>query len=338
VIDLARALGWLGGGNYRTSPRARPEAVTRWHDPAYVAALRAAEAEGTVSPETRARFHLGTPSNPVFAQMWTRPATSAGGVMLAADLVASGGVVHVPGGGTHHGMPDRAAGFCYLNDAVLGILALRARGVGRIAYVDLDAHHGDGVEFAFAADPEVLLISVHEEGRWPFTGRLEDRGCGNAFNLPVPAGLNDTEASAIRERLIVPRVAGFAPEALVIQCGADALAEDPLSRLSLSNRAYLATLAAILPLSPRVIVLGGGGYNPWSVARLWTAVWGMLAGYALPDRLPPEAEAILRALLPEHAPKRGALPGHLLTTLLDPAREGALRPEITERLNRLDAR
>jgi len=272
VIDLARALGWLGGGSYRTSPRARPEAVTRWHDPAYVAALQAAEAEGTVSPETRARFHLGTPSNPVFAQMWTRPATSAGGVMLAADLVASGGVVHVPGGGTHHGMPDRAAGFCYLNDAVLGILALRARGVGRIAYVDLDAHHGDGVEFAFAADPEVLLISVHEEGRWPFTGRLEDRGCGNAFNLPVPAGLNDTEASAIRERLIVPRVAGFAPEALVIQCGADALAEDPLSRLSLSNRAYLATLAAILPLAPRVIVLGGGGYNPWSVARLWTAV------------------------------------------------------------------
>jgi acetoin utilization protein AcuC len=337
-MDLARALGWLGGAAYRSAPRARAAAATRWHDPAYVAALQAAEAEGDVAPETRARFHLGTPSNPVFAQMWTRPATSAGGVLLATELVAAGGVVHVPGGGTHHGMPDRAAGFCYLNDAVLGILALRDRGLGRIAYVDLDAHHGDGVEFAFAADPEVLLISVHEERRWPFTGRIEDAGCGNAFNLPVPAGLNDTEAAAIRERLIVPRVADFAPEALVIQCGADALAEDPLSRLSLSNRAYLATLAALLPLAPRVIVLGGGGYNPWSVARLWTAVWGMLAGHALPDRLPPEAEAVLRALVPEHGPRRGALPEHLLTTLLDPPREGALRPEITERLNRLAAR
>ncbi|MGA0827440.1 MAG: acetoin utilization protein AcuC [Gemmobacter sp.] len=342
VIDLARALGWLGGGVYRSSPRARPEAVTRWHDPAYVAALRQAEAEGAVSAETRARHHLGTPSNPVFAQMWTRPATSAGGVLLAADLVAAGGVVHVPGGGTHHGMPDRAAGFCYLNDAVLGILALRSRGLRRIAYVDLDAHHGDGVEFAFAADPEVLLVSVHEERRWPFTGRIEDAGCGNAFNLPVPAALNDTEAAAIRERLIVPRVGAFAPEALVIQCGADALAEDPLSRLSLSNRAYLATLAALLPLAPRVIVLGGGGYNPWSVARLWTAVWGMLAGQALPERLPPEAEAVLRALAPEHAPRigghRAPVPEAWVTTLLDAPREGPLRAEVSARLDRLAAR
>jgi acetoin utilization protein AcuC len=339
VMDLGRALGWLPPGRYRQSPRAKPAALTLWHDPAYVAALEAAEALGHATPEMRARHHLGTLANPVFPEVFRRPATGAGGTMLAAELLAAapGGIVHVPGGGTHHGLPDRANGFCYLNDVVLAIRVMQRAGLRRIAYVDLDAHHCDGVELAFAGQPGVRMLSVHEEGRWPFTGGLEDSAQGSAFNLPVPKGYNDSEARAVLDALILPRVAEFAPEALVLQCGADSLAEDPLSRLRLSNRAYLEALSALVPLAPRVLVLGGGGYNPWSVGRLWTALWGRISGQDLPDRLPDAAQAVL-AGLSWHGGGRPPPDPALLTTLLDAPREGPVRPEIRDRLARLARR
>lgn len=338
VMDLCRALGWLPPDRFRASPRAKPSALTLWHDADYITALQTAETMGDATPDMRARFHLGTLSNPVFPQVFRRPATGAGGVMLAAELLAgTPGAIHVPGGGTHHGLPGRANGFCYLNDVVLGIKVLQRAGLSRIVYIDLDAHHCDGVELAFAGDPGVRMISVHEEGRWPFTGALDDHAGGSAFNLPVPKGYNDSEARAVLEGLILPRTAEFAPEAVVLQCGADSLTEDPLSRLTLSNRAYLEALRAIWPLSPRLLVLGGGGYNPWSVGRLWTAIWGVLSGQPLPDRLPPEAEAVLGALSWQGG-GRPAPDRAMLTTLLDDPREGPVRPEIMDRLGALRRR
>jgi len=337
VMDLCRTLGWLDAQKYRTSPRARPSALALWHHPDYIAALQEAEARGVASPEAQARHGLGTFANPVFAEMFRRPATGAGGAMLAAELLAGGGVVHLPGGGTHHGLPDRANGFCYLNDVVLGMLALRRMGVQRIAYVDIDAHHCDGVEVGFAGDAEALLISVHEAGRWPFTGGLDDDGGGNCFNLPVPRGFNDSEMRAVLHALILPRVTEFHPDAVILQCGADGLEEDPLARLSLSNNAHIEVLRGLRPLAPRFLVLGGGGYNPWSVGRLWSRVWGELAGEELPDRLPGEAEAVLRGL----GWRGGGRPPpdeRLLTTLADPPREGDVRPEIRAALARLASR
>ena len=331
VMDLCRTLGWLPIPQYRNSPRAKPAALHLWHDPAYVAALQHAEGAGRVTEDIRARFQLGTVSNPVFAQMYRRPATGAGGVMLAAELLRNGGAIHVPGGGTHHGMPDRANGFCYLNDVVLGMKVLRRVGVQRIAYIDIDAHHADGVEAGFAGDPDALLISVHEEGRWPFTGLLADHGGGNCFNLPVPRGFNDTEMRAVLDGLILPRVAAFRPDAIVVQCGADALEEDPLSRLCLSNNAHIAVLRALRPLTTRFLVLGGGGYNPWSVGRLWSLIWAELAGYEVPDRLPAPAEAVLRELS-WGGGGRAAPREVLMTTLRDAPRDGAVRPEVRDRL------
>ncbi|WP_374428057.1 acetoin utilization protein AcuC [Tabrizicola sp.] len=338
VMDLARALGWLPPERFRASPRAKPAALELWHQPAYIAALQAAEALGEATEEMRARFHLGTLSNPVFPEVYRRPATGAGGAMLAADLLCrTPGVIHVPGGGTHHGLPDRANGFCYLNDVVLGIRVLQRGGLSRVAYVDLDAHHCDGVELAFAGDPGVRMISVHEEGRWPFTGRLEDSAGGSAFNLPVPKGYNDSEARAVLHELILPRVAEFRPEALVLQCGADSLLEDPLSRLALSNRAYLEAVRALLPLAPRVLVLGGGGYNPWSVGRLWTAIWGQVAGRDQPDRLPAHASEVLQRLSWNGGGRPPPGPA-MTTTLIDAPREGPVRAEIRDRLVRLARR
>ena len=335
VMDLCRALGWFAPGQERTSPRARPATLKRWHTGAYVDALVAAERDGAVSEAVRRRHGLGTHANPVFPEMYRRPATAVGASILAGELLACGGIVHSPAGGTHHGFPDRASGFCYLNDPVFAILSLRANGAARVAYVDIDAHHPDGVFDGFRDDTDVMIVSVHEERRWPFTGEITERGAGETWNLPVPKGLNDTEFAACLDGLILPRVVAFRPDAIVLQCGADAVEEDPLSRLALSNDAHLRAVAALMPMSPRLLVLGGGGYNPWSVARCWTGVWAVLNGIDIPGRLPPEAEAVLRGLEWSGARAGRAPPGHWFTTLRDAPRPGPVRSEVRARIAQL---
>ena len=252
---------------------------------------------------------------------------SAGGMMLAARLTADGGIVHCPGGGTHHGRPDRASGFCYLNDPVLGLLTWLDLGIERIAYIDIDAHHGDGVQDAFHDDPRVLTISVHEAGRWPHTGLAEDRAGGAARNFPVPAGCNDTEMRFLLHDAILPLIAAHRPQAVLLQCGADALHEDPLARLSLSNNAHWRVVAALRDLAPRLVVAGGGGYNPFAVGRCWAGVWATLNRLPIPERTTPAAEAVLRGLTYNRAAGRNP-PEHWFTTLRDAPREGPVRDEV----------
>ena len=324
TLDLIRALGWVAPEQYYESPRAAPEELQRFHSADYIAALMRAEETQSVSAKDRERFRIGADGNPVYREVFRRPATSAGGVLLAARLTASGGVVHVPGGGTHHGRADRAAGFCYVNDAVLGLLAWRDMGLSPLLYVDIDAHHGDGVQDAFHDDPDVFTLSVHEDGRWPFSGGIGDKAGGQAANIPVPAGFNDSEMAWVLHEAILPIARRLKPAAIMLQCGADALEEDPLSRLALSNNAHRAVVAALMGLAPRLIVLGGGGYNPWSVARCWAGVWGVLNGHALPESLPAPAEAVLRGLNYHRAAGRNP-PEHWFTTLADPPRPGVVR-------------
>jgi acetoin utilization protein AcuC len=238
----------------------------------------------------------------------------------------------VPAGGTHHAFPDYANGFCYFNDPVLCLLRLRQLGFERVAYVDIDAHHCDGVDHAFADDPSVLNVSVHEENRWPRTGAISDRGCGNLVNLPVPKGLNDDEMALIRDDLILRRVADFRPDAVVLQCGADALADDPMSRLSLSNNAHVAILRGLRGIAPRLMVLGGGGYNPWSVGRLWTRVWAEIAGYPIPGVLPQAARAVLDGLHWTGLRERRAVQPHWRDTLCDAPAHGPIRGTIRDRI------
>ncbi|WP_282151258.1 acetoin utilization protein AcuC [Ruegeria atlantica] len=337
VMDLCRALGWINSENYRVSPRAKPGALHRFHTPDYIDALQAAEKAQSVSDDVRSTYALGTLSNPVFPEMYRRPATAAGGSMLGAELIRDGGIVYNPAGGTHHGLPDRANGFCYLNDPVLAILTLLRMGLDRIVYVDIDAHHCDGVEAAFQGSDKVRMISIHEARRWPFTGRLDDDAGGAAFNLPVSRDLNDDEFDAILDQLILPAAEAFKPQALVLQCGADAVAEDPLSRLALSNNSHWKAVAALKGLAPRVLVLGGGGYNPWSVGRLWTGVWATLNDFDIPEVLEADAQAILDALTWNRAAGRNP-PIHWLRTLRDAPNHGPIRPELKEDLRRLTAR
>lgn len=339
VMDLSRALGWLPPERFIISPRAKPAALTSYHTPEYLAELQKAEATQAVSDDIRTRHALGTPSNPVYPEMFRRPATAAGASLLAGELLAHGGVIYSPGGGTHHGMPDRANGFCYLNDAVLAIQSLRHFGATRIAYVDIDAHHPDGVEHAFANDPDTLLVSVHEQNRWPRTGAMDDRGAGQVFNLPVPAGMHDGDMALIRDHMILPAVASFRPDAIVLQCGADAVTEDPQSRLALSNNALWAVVAALRTMAPRYLVLGGGGYNPWSVGRAWAGVWATLVGADIPQVLPQQAQNILAALHWDGPIRRHHPHPHWISTLRDASRNGpindGLRGSVTAMTERL---
>lgn len=340
VMDLGRALGWLPRAQYITSPRAKPAVLAGWHDHNYVAALQRVEAAQALQSEDLARYGIGSVTNPVFPEIFRRPATAAGGSILAGELLAQSGIVYNPAGGTHHGMPGRANGFCYLNDPVLAMLSLRHHGVRRIAYVDIDAHHCDGVAVGFAGDPECLMISVHEEGLWPRTGLLEDDAGGNAFNLPVPRGLNDGEMAHIREGLILPKVADFAPDAIVFLCGADGVQDDPLAHLALSNNAHWDILRGLMALGiPRLLVLGGGGYNPWTVGRMWTGVWGILNGYDPGDELPKAGEEVLRALT-FHGNSRGRNPPeHWFTTLRDaPQQDATVSKAVRQRVAMLARR
>jgi acetoin utilization protein AcuC len=319
--DLIRAMGWLDERQFVTAPMARVEQITRFHDPAYVAALQRAERHQSVDEADRRQFRIGTDGNPVFPEIFSRPATSAGGVMLGARLALAGRAVHCPGGGTHHGRRDRASGFCYLNDPVLGLLTWLDAGLDRVAYLDIDAHHGDGVQDAFADDDRVLTVSIHEAGRWPGSGHVQDRAGGMARNLPVPPGFNDSEMRWLMQRAVLPLLRQFRPQAIMLQTGADALEEDPLARLALSNNAYFEVARAVRAWGGPLLVVGGGGYNPYSTGRCWAGIWATLNDQPIPPRTTAAAERVLRALTYNRAAGRNP-PAHWFTTIRDAPREG----------------
>ena len=296
VMDLCRSFGWLGAGDFADSPMASEAQLLRFHDRGYLAALRRAEESGRADRATRERYALGTLENPVFPGMYERAATSVGGSIRAAEFALDDRLAYHPAGGTHHGRPDRASGFCYFNDPVFCILRLLDGGMRRVLYVDLDAHFCDGVQDAFADDDRVFTLSIHEAGRWPYGGASDDRAGGSARNLPVPAGFNDSELAFLINNAVLPLGRAFAPQVVVVTCGADGLAGDPLSRMLLSNGALWQAVQQVVALAPRAVVLGGGGYNPWTVSRCWSGLWGRLRGDDTEIALPPDAQAILRAL------------------------------------------
>ena len=327
VESLCAALGWTGADHpVLDSPVAHRTLIERFHAPDYLDALQRAEAAGQASDEDRARYNIGTLENPVFPGLWRRAATSVGGSVQAAELAHKGGVAYHPAGGTHHGLRDRANGFCYFNDPAFAILRLLDLGRQRVLYVDLDAHHGDGVEAAFLADPRVMTISMHEAKRWPFTGLLTDRA-GNARNFPVPRGLNDSEFDRLLSAALLPLAEGFQPDAVVVTMGADALKGDPLSGLNLSNGALWTAVERLVSLAPAAVVLGGGGYNPWTLGRAWSGMWARLTGQQIPATLPQPARDILATLDCDLVEEEDRDP-LWFTTMRDPRNDGPIRPEI----------
>jgi acetoin utilization protein AcuC len=327
VLDLVRMLGWLADDDFHTSAPATMDQLTEFHDRDYVEALKYADSTGKVDPDVRSRYHIGGMENPLFPGLFERAATTVGGSILAAELACEGRVIFHPSGGTHHGRPDKASGFCYFNDPVFCIRTLLREGQERVLYLDLDAHHGDGVENAFVAEPRVMTVSVHEADRWPYSGAADDRRDGGARNLPVPKGVNDSELEYLMEHAIMPLVESFSPDAFVLCCGADCLAGDPLSGMLLSNVALWESVEQVTALRKPTVILGGGGYNPWTVARYWAGMWGRLTGQAFPDRLPGEAVEMLRGMECDLVDEED-IEDDWLNTLVDKRFAGPVREEI----------
>ncbi len=329
VLDLCETLGWFTETPYTESYVASIADLTRFHDDDYVAALIAAEDAGKVSAEQRQRYNIGTMENPLFQGLFERASTCVGGSIQAGRLAMEGRWVYHPSGGTHHGMAGRASGFCYFNDVVFAVLSLMDHGAGRVLYVDLDAHHGDGVQAAFEADPRVFTFSLHEENRWPHTGALDDRDQGSARNIPVPAKFCDDELAFIMTEAVAPLATRFAPDAVVVCCGADGLTGDPLSTMNLSNGALWSAVEAACGHADAAVIVGGGGYNPWTVARCWAGLWGRIAGFELPGTLPGPAQKVLSRLECDLIDEED-VEAAWLTTLVDEPSRGPVRDEVKQ--------
>jgi acetoin utilization protein AcuC len=309
TLDVVRAYGAIESGELVEARLATDAELAGFHTSAYVAALRAAEARGHAAPEERARHALGTVENPYFDGLFSTPATAGGASVQAAEAVLAGRMAFNPAGGMHHAQPDRAQGFCFVNDVVLGIQALRSASQ-RVLYVDIDAHHGDAVEAAFQDDPGTFTLSLHMDTAYAYPGRggrFEDQGTEaggfTTLNLPLPPGTGDAAYLHVMRTAWNAVLVRFSPDCVVLQAGADAIAADPLGRLALTTQGFLQIVEHVIRESPRhadgtprLMVTGGGGYHPLVVARAWTGIWGLLTGRDLPAALPPVARALLAAV------------------------------------------
>lgn len=331
VVDLLRMLGWLDDAQFRESRPATVDQLLEFHTRAYVRALQYANATGTVDPDMRERYQVGTLENPLFPGLFERASMTVGGSILSAELATRGHVVFHPSGGTHHGRADRASGFCYFNDPVFAILTLLREGRERVVYIDFDAHHGDGVEDAFLEEERVVTISIHEAERWPYSGTHSRPGQG-AWNLAVPPGVNDSEFELIVEEFVMPFVERYEADALVLCCGADCLAGDPLSKMELSNVVLWDAVDRLIDTGLPTVILGGGGYNPWTVTRYWAGMWGRISGREFPERLPDPAIDYLSAMECDLIDE-DEIQEAWLTTLADVPNHGPVRETIRSLLD-----
>jgi acetoin utilization protein AcuC len=291
TMRLARATGVLDDLRVVPAPMATEDQLVTVHDPAYIEAVQ--RAGSTLAPD---QLHgLGTEDDPVFRDMHRASAHIAGGSIEACRQVWSGESLHAANimGGLHHALRAKASGFCIYNDVAVGIQWLLDQGVERVAYVDVDVHHGDGVEMAFWDDPRVLTISLHETGQllFPGTGFPDELGgpdaYGTAVNLPLPPGTADHGWLRAFHAVVPDLVREFRPQVLVTQQGCDSHADDPLAHLNLTVDGQRAAYVALHELAHEVaggkwVAFGGGGYSVIEVVpRAWTHLLAIVGGRPL---------------------------------------------------------
>src|SRR4051812_27165575 len=292
TMALARSVGVLDRPNVRVAApvAATDDLLALVHDPLYISAVRRAPSDPT-GRWSRA-FGLGTPDNPIFDRMHEAGALVAGASVDAARAVWEGTAEHAVNiaGGLHHAMRDCASGFCVYDDPAVAIAWLLSAGATRVAYIDVDVHHGDGVQAAFYDDPRVLTISLHESGRtlFPGTGFADETGGGDAVgtsvNVALPAGTNDAGWQRAFAAVVPPLLRSYRPQVLVTPLGCDSPALDPLAHLGASVDGLRSTYAALHSLAHEVcdgrwVALGGGGYEIVQVVpRAWTHAIAEVAG------------------------------------------------------------
>jgi len=331
TASLMRAYGLPQRDNVsEVEPRlATDEELELIHGPEYIGKVRELSAPGAREGDGMG-WGLGTGDNPVFVDMHEVSATIAGGAVQAADLVMSGELDHVFhfAGGLHHAQRDRASGFCVYNDVAIAAAHLKHKYGARVLYVDIDAHHGDGVQNAFYDDPQVMTVSFHESGRhlFPgtgFTSQLgEGAGRGYAVNLPLEPFTTDSVMLDAFDRLVPSLARAFKPDMIITQNGCDAHWSDPLAHLSLTMEGYAGLAARMHELVHEVcegrwLASGGGGYQAYTVVpRVWTQLMGEMAEVRLPEELPAgwrelcgrfaDSEVPLYLTRDDHAPEADA--------------------------------
>jgi len=295
MMELLEAYGLFDAALQLREPTLSDEeataAILRVHTPRYVEMVQAISAGEPVMEMHRWGFSPWG-DNPPFIGMWEAALAYVKATVEAAYAVRAGApLAFSMGGGLHHAMPDRASGFCIFNDPALAITILRDR-FERVAYLDIDLHHGDGVQWIFYRDPTVLTVSIHEGGRWlfPGTGAVdelgEDEGWGTAINIPLAPETDDDIWWWAFEQVVPRAFEWFRPQALVLQMGADPHYLDPLGHLNLTAQGWLRAVAWACSLQLPTVALGGGGYNLTTVPRMWTLAVATLAGVELPDETP----------------------------------------------------
>jgi len=284
-------MGLLNGSDRRElAPRPAPRAVLeRFHTPRYLDTL--ADAAAGHMDHTGLFMGLGTPDCPVFKDLYAYATLACGATLLGAEQILGGApVAFNPSGGYHHAHRERATGFCYLNDVALACMVLADR-CTRVMFLDIDVHHGDGVQEAFYARRDVMTVSFHETGKtlFPGTGSPNesgaDAGCGFSVNVPLPPHTYDEAFLRAFEAVAVPLLDTYAPEVIVLEIGADMLAGDPLAHMSLTNNVYVDVVQQLLACGIPLLVTGGGGYNVENTARAWALVWATLCGDSGDDHM-----------------------------------------------------
>lgn len=271
------------------------EELCLFHDRRYLETL-AEMSKNCSAGDYQLAYGLGAEDNPVFPGIFDYSSLFAGGTLQAAGLVAEAGypVAFNPAGGMHHAMAARASGFCYVNDLAVAIKHLVYQGK-RVAYIDIDAHHGDGVQWAFYDSPQVLTLSLHQHPAtlFPGTGSVEEMGRGEgrgyAVNLPLWPDTDDDIYIRCFEEIVPPVLEAFRPDIIVTQLGVDTFLSDPLANLNLTTRGFIHCLKLLRQLAMgRWVATGGGGYNVINVARGWTIAWAVMQGreQELPQELP----------------------------------------------------
>ena len=285
TVELCQKFGLLDKpwiDIFEPQPAARQK-LALFHDWDYLAALE--DANDGAFKEKMIEFGLGTMDCPVFPGVYDYSVLVTGGTLLAAKLVEDGrhDLAFNIAGGFHHAQRANAEGFCYINDIVIAIRDLLRR-EHRIAYVDIDAHHGDGVQGAFYEDDRVLTISLHESGKtlFPWSGFETEIGLGAGkgynINVPLPPQTDDEAFLLAFDEIVPAAVAAFEPDIVFALLGADSLLADALSHLSLTNNGYAQAVKTIEAISPSCVALGGGGYDMKSVTRAWALAWAVMNG------------------------------------------------------------
>jgi acetoin utilization protein AcuC len=323
TMSLARQLGVLDDVDVRAPVAASDDTLELVHDPLYVASVR--RAPDDLLGRLSLRWGLGTGDNPVFPRMHEVSSLVTGASVDAARAVWEGTHEHAVNisGGLHHAMKDRASGFCVYDDPAVAIAWLLAAGATRVAYVDVDVHHGDGVQAAFYDDPRVLTISLHETGRtlFPGTGFPDEVGpASTSINVALPPGTGDALWLRAFHAVVPPAVRAFQPQLLVTQHGCDTHALDPLAHLMMSIDGQRAAYQALHRLAHEVcggkwVALGGGGYEPVQVVpRAWTHLLAEAAGTTVDGATPNDWRAEAGERGGELAPTSltdGGLPSYL---------------------------